>query len=179
MTQTKKLALCGVFAGLAVALLWVLSFVPSLEYALPALAGLLTLLVVAEAGPLWALGTYLTAAVLALLLLPEKTVALLYAALFGYYPAVKHLLERRLPAWVAFLIKTALFNLAVVGVYFLSVYLFGVALEDFGETFGKFAKAITLGLGNVTFWLYDKAILTSFSILWKRSWRKKLQRWMK
>jgi hypothetical protein len=176
--NTKKLALCGVFAGLALALMWMISFVPSMDYALPAMAGMLTLLLVTEAGSAWAIGVYFAVAVLALLLLPNKGVALLYAALFGYYPVVKLQLEHRLPAWIVWMLKFLLFNAAVILAYYLAVAVFGVELDDFGETFGKYAKAVTLAIGNVAFWTYDMMILSTFAGLWKKRWRKKLQRWL-
>ena len=63
---------------------------------------------------------YLTYAVtfsLALLLLPNKTVALVYGLFFGYYPILKNFLERLPFAW-SWLAKFATFNIAIFSCYF-------------------------------------------------------------
>ncbi|MDR0531912.1 MAG: hypothetical protein LBG83_07610 [Oscillospiraceae bacterium] len=174
-TKIKRLALCGVFAGLTLALMWIGSFVPSMEYALPAIAGLPALLLVLEAGRPWALAVYAAAAALCLLLLPEKSAALFYAAFFGYYPVLKSFLEEKLPPWLEWPLKFAVFNATAIFAYWLGTKLFGVALDDFGETFGKYAKGILLAMANLSFWLYDYMILSSFITLYRRRWRKKLR----
>jgi len=176
--KTKSLAMSGVFAGLAIALMWVLSFVPSMDYALPAAAGMLTLVLVIELGPLWALGKFLVAGIISVLLLPNKGVALVYVIFFGYYPALKYALEQKLPAWLAWILKYILFNIAVISAYYLATKVFGFDLSDFGPTFGKYAKAVMLGMGNVGFFLYDYIILGSFTLLYKKRWKKKLRRLM-
>jgi len=179
MSHTKKLALSGVFAGLVMALMWALSFLPSMDYALPAIAGMVSLLLVLEIGRVWAAAVYVAASVLCALLLPNKGVALFYAAFFGYYPILKSLLEERLPRWLSWACKFAVFNGAMVGGYVLATKLFGMDLEDFGETFGRFAKAIMLAIGNATFLVYDIMVLSAFTLLFNRRWRKKLRHLMK
>jgi len=178
MTKTKSLALSGVFAGLTLAVMWTGSFIPSMDYALPAMAGMLTLLLVMELNTVWALGVYAAAATLSLLLLPVKGVALFYAMFFGYYPALKTVLEGRLPTWLAWICKVAIFNAAVISAYTLATYVFNIDLEDFGETFGRWAKAVMLAVGNFSFWMYDYMVLSVFVGLYRRRWRKKLHKLM-
>jgi len=178
MTKIKSLALSGVFAGLSLALMWTGSFIPSMDYALPAMAGMLTLLLVLELNSLWALGVYAAAAALSLLLLPTKGVPLLYAMFFGYYPALKSTLERRLPAWLAWICKLAAFNAAVVSAYVLATKVFNIDLDDFGETFGRWAKIVMLAVGNFSFWMYDYMVLSVFAGLYRKRWRKKLHKLM-
>ena len=178
MTKIKSVALSGVFAGLALAVMWTGSFIPSMDYALPAMAGMLTLLLVLELNSVWALGVYATAAALSLLLLPVKGVALLYAIFFGYYPALKTLLEGKLPKWLAWICKFATFNAAVISAYWLATKVFNIDLDDFGETFGRYAKAIMLAVGNVAFFIYDYMVLSVFESLYRKRWRKKLHKLM-
>jgi len=178
MTKIKSVALSGVFAGLALAVLWTGSFIPSMDYALPAMAGMLTLLLVLELSPVWALGVYAAVAALSLLLLPVKGVPLLYAMFFGYYPALKALLEAKCPKWLAWVCKLAVFNAAVIAAYVLATKVFNIDLDDFGETFGRWAKAVLLAVGNVTFLVYDAMVLSVFETLYRRRWRKKLRRLM-
>ena len=178
MTKIKSLALSGVFAGLTLALMWTGSFLPSMDYALPALAGALTLVLVLELNAAWAVGVYAAATALSLLLLPVKGAALLYAMFFGYYPALKTLLEGKLPAWLSWICKFAVFNAAVISSYALATYVFNIDLEDFGETFGRYAKVIMLAVGNFTFWMYDYMVLSVFAGLYRRHWRKRLHKLM-
>jgi len=178
MTKSKSLALSGVFAGLSLALMWTGSFIPSMDYALPAMAGMLILLLVLELNRIWALGVYAAVAALSLLLLPVKGVALLYAMLFGYYPALKTLVEGKCPKWLAWICKFAAFNAAVVTAYWLATRVFNIDLDDFGETFGRYAKAIMLAVGNAAFWMYDYMVLSVFETLYRRRWRKKLRKLM-
>ncbi|MCL1951512.1 MAG: hypothetical protein FWF60_01660 [Oscillospiraceae bacterium] len=149
-----------------------------MDYALPAMAGMLTLLLVLELNTAWALGVYAAAAALSLLLLPVKGVPLLYAMFFGYYPALKSLLERKCPKWLAWLCKLAAFNAAVISAYWLATKVFNIDLDDFGETFGRYAKAVMLAMGNVTFFIYDCMVLSVFKSLYRRRWREKLHRLM-
>ena len=166
------------FAGLTLAVMWTGSFIPSMDYALPAMAGMLTLLLVLELKPVWALGVYAAAAALSLLLLPVKGAALLYAMFFGYFPVLKTLLERRLPKWLAWICKFAVFNAAVVSAYVLATKVFNIDLDDFGETFGRYAKAVMLAVGNVTFFVYDHMVLSVFGSLYRKRWRRKLHKLM-
>lgn len=178
MTQTKKLALSGVFAGLTLALMWTGSLIPSMDYALPAVAGMFSLLLVMELNNGWVLGMYAAAAILSLLLLPSKSAALLYAIFFGYYPVLKGFVEAKLPKWLAWICKFAVFNAAVISAYWLATQVFAIDLDDFGETFGRYAKIIVLAVANATFWVYDYMILSVFEMLYRRHWRKKLLRLM-
>ena len=179
MTRIKSLALSGVFAGLTLALMWTGSFLPYMDYALPATAGALTLLLVLELSGVWALGVYAAVAALALLLLPAKGVPLLYAMFFGYYPVLRHVLGSKCPKWLTWALKFLAFNAAMVTAYWLAVKVLNIELEDFGPTFGKYAKAIMLALGNVTFLLYDKMILAAFELIYERRWRKRLRHLMR
>ena len=176
--KTKNLAMCGVFAGLALALMFMISFIPSMDYALPAAAGALTLLLVLELNSVWALGVYAAAAALSLLLLPVKGVPLLYAMFFGFYPVLKSLLEGKCPKWLAWICKLAVFNGAVISAYVLATRVFNIDLDDFGETFGRYAKAVMLAVGNASFFIYDYMVLSVFESLYRRRWRKKLHKLM-
>jgi len=178
ITKIKSLALSGVFAGLTLALMWTGSFIPSMDYALPAMAGMLTLLLVMELNGVWALGVYATVSALSLLLLPVKGIALLYAMFFGFYPVLKSLLEAKLPKWLAWILKFTAFNAAIVSAYWLATKVFNIDLDDFGETFGRYAKIVMLTVGNFAFWMYDHMVLSVFVLLYRRRWRKKLHKLM-
>ena len=176
MTHTKKTALCGIFTGLSLALMWMGSFVPWMDYALPALAGMFVFALVIELGPLWPTGVYIATSILSALLLPNKNVALIYIMFFGCYPVLRLLLQRRLPKWLAWICKLALFNTAAVAAYYLAVFIFQIELSDFGPDFGRYAAIVMLAVANFAFLLYDAAILSSFELLYTKRWRQKLRR---
>ncbi|MDR2525076.1 MAG: hypothetical protein LBC83_02605 [Oscillospiraceae bacterium] len=180
MLHTKKLALSGIFAGLALALMWLISFFPSMDYALPALAGLLSVPLLLEFGTGWALGAYAVAGMLSFLLLPNKIVPLLYVAFLGYYPILKVALARRLPRWAEFLVLLLVFNASVTGCLFLGARLFGLPLEE--ELFSgmpaflaQYALPVLFGMGNLGFISYNYATRNMLRV-YEKKWRKKLQR---
>ena len=57
MKKTSKIALSAVFAALSVALMALVSIIPNLELALPAISGLFVAVIVIEVDKKWALGT--------------------------------------------------------------------------------------------------------------------------
>ncbi|MDR1464130.1 MAG: hypothetical protein LBJ11_02355 [Oscillospiraceae bacterium] len=174
MSQTKRLALCGVLAGLSVAVMWMIGLIPSMDFALPAVAGLLTLFAVIEVNRFWALGIYLVAGTLSFLLLPEKTIPLLYLLFFGYYPSLKSFLEQKLPRWLERILKMTSFNAAMAAFYFIASRLFSVSFEEFGD-FGRWSALVMLGAGNVAFALYDFCA-GSLVTIYLRRWQKKFRR---
>jgi len=178
MSHTKKTALCGVFTGLSLALMWTLSVIPWMDYVAPALAGMLVFVLVLHLNWRWAAAVYIASSVLAALLLPNKSIAVIYILVFGGYPLLRHALQI-LPKWLAWICKFAAFNVAMVAAYYFAVLLFGIDLAaDFGW-FGRFALLIVLGLGNLTFWLYDAFILSIFELLYRKRWQKRLRHLLK
>ena len=119
MKQSSKTALGGIVAALSVALLFMLSVIPFLTYALPAMAGALIILIVIELNKKWAVGVYFAVSLLALLLVPDKESALMYASFFCYYPIFKSVIESKLNKLLSDIRK----NGAVLRVDSLSYYL--------------------------------------------------------
>ncbi|MBR3094168.1 MAG: hypothetical protein IKH12_01090 [Clostridia bacterium] len=163
LSQASKTAI----GGMAVALSVVLLIPTALElfvYALPALAGILTLFCVIELGKSWAFGVYLATALLSLLLVPNKEAAVMYTAFFGYYAIVKALLEARdLPRVVEYLLKFLIFNASVVASYLVLIHVFGMPLGDMlgvddGVWWAKYAVPVMLVMGNAVFLVFDLAL---------------------
>ena len=104
--RTTVLALCGVLAALAVALLFLGGTLPFATIACPVLASLVLIPVYAENGAKWGFLWYVTTALLGVLLTPDKETAVLFV-FFGYYPMLKRFLERlpgRTLTWIAKLV---------------------------------------------------------------------------
>ena len=94
MNHTIRVAFCGVLAGLGLALMFLTALLPMATFALPALAGLLMIMIVIEMGARWAWPTFAVVAILSVFFVPDKQAALLYVIFFGYYPILKALIER-------------------------------------------------------------------------------------
>ncbi|MDR1734799.1 MAG: hypothetical protein LBR73_07975 [Oscillospiraceae bacterium] len=137
--------------------MYIVSFVPTMEFALPATAALAVLVIVIEFGKGWGLGTYAAMAALSLLLLPNKFVPLLFAGFFGQYPVTK-LMAEKLPRWAEISCKALVFNAGILAAYFAGRYLFGVGLDLLPDPLAKYTGWILLLVGNVTFWVYDIAL---------------------
>ena len=105
--QSRKAALCGMMAALTVVILCLGGMIPLATFACPILAMLCLIPAVCEYGPGTALILYGAASILALLLGPDKEIALLYAFL-GWYPALRPRLDS-IPKAVGWLVKCGLF----------------------------------------------------------------------
>ncbi len=155
MKQTGKVALCGLLAALSTVLM-LAAYFPYLTYAIPALAGILFIAAVIEAGVSWAFGAYVATAIL-VFFLAETEAKLMFICFFGFYPILKCLIERlriRLFEWVC---KFACFNACMLLIYGLFTVLLGVSISEF-EPWGIWGAVAFLAVGNVVFWIYDIAI---------------------
>lgn len=157
--SASSVAFGGIVSALAVLLMFFTGVFPFATYALPALAGLLLVVIVIDHGMKWAWCVYAAISALAILITPDREAAAMFVLFFGYYPILKSLLEQIRLRVVEYIVKFAIFNVAMVVAYLLIIYVLGIPdiLEEFGEL-GKYGVWIMLGLGNVVFILYDITI---------------------
>lgn len=163
MKQSFKIALGGLTAALSLACMFFSGIFPFAEYSLPALAGILLVVLVLELGFKTAMLTYAVVAVLSLMITPNKEAAILFAVFFGYYPIVKGKIEqiRRVPLqWV---IKLALFNTVIVAAYFVIEVVFGFHVLIESQSWLKFGYIPLLLIANAVFLLYDRALTNLIS----------------
>ena len=130
MNHTIRVAFCGVLAGLGLALMFLTALLPMATFALPALAGLLMIMIVIEMGARWAWPTFAVVAILSVFFVPDKQAALLYVIFFGYYPILKALIERLKNKIVQWVLKYAVFNAAIVSAYFIAIYLLSIPADS-------------------------------------------------
>lgn len=150
--SAKNMALCGVTAALAVVIMCLGGIIPVATYICPMLCALLLSLVVPIAGKRLGWVWYAVVSILALLLGPDKEAAGVFLFL-GYYPIIKPWLDQRK---LSFLWKLVLFNIAILILYGLLIWVFGLegVVEDF-KTAGMVLTIATLILGNVCLFLLD------------------------
>lgn len=165
--QTKRLALCAILAGLSLAVLYLGSLSGIFDLCAVVVGALCTAFVVLEIGGVYPWLTGAVTGVLAVLLLPDKFVALEYIVLGGLYPILKSFLERfgRVFSWI---LKLIYFNCALTICVLLAMFV--LHSQDFVSA----SWILIYGAGNVFFVVYDIA-LTSFISVYVLRLRKRLK----
>lgn len=152
MKRTRKVAFAGVFAALCIVFLFIGSLFQTLDLSAAAFASLVVLIAFIELGKGWAFGIYVTASVISLLMLPQKTAAAVFALFLGFYPVLKEFLNRIKPIWLSYFARIFCFNVFLTALIFAAQHL--LYLE---EEFLGFELAIYL-LSNITFLVFDLAL---------------------
>ena len=165
--QTKRLALCAILAGLSLAVLYVGAISGIFDLCAVVVGALCTVFVVLEIGGVYPWLTAAVTGVLAVLLLPDKFVALEYIVLGGLYPIIKSFFERfgKILSWV---LKLIYFNCALTVCVLLSMFV--LQSQDFVSA----SWIVIYAAGNVFFVIYDIA-LTSFISVYILRLRKRLK----
>lgn len=148
MTKTHKMVMSAVLSALSVAAIYLSSFTP-LDLTVIALTSLGVFFAVIELGGKYPLLIYAVTGILVLLLLPDKTTALIYVMVVGWYPMAKVVFERYHYV-VAWALKLSAFNTALLAAIVVTVYVLHIPDDD------TLAMKITvILLANVTFVMCD------------------------
>jgi len=156
MKNTMKLSLCAMVTALSTVTM-LLTFFPYATYALPGIAGVFMMVLVIEINRKWALGAYFAASFLSFFLSPDREAALMFFLFMGYYPIVKACLERLRSKALEYSLKLLIFNAAAILETWIAIVFLHVPIEPI-PFLGKYTVIILLVLGNITFFLYDKAL---------------------
>lgn len=151
MQKTKTLVLCAMTAALSILILLIGGWIGVGTYAAPMLAGLLILPLSHRAGVKWQLCVWIAASLLGRMLVNDREEVLIYACLFGWYPAARPALEK-LPGGVRMIVKLVIFNAVIIAAEAL------VMLVLVPEAEKAWMLILLLALGNITFLLYDRII---------------------
>ena len=145
-----KIAFPAILGALSLVLIYIGSAAPSGNWGIVAVAGLLPAAAVISVG--WKSGALCWAgtSLLALILVPSKLCALMYAVLFGLYPLVKSWIERIGKKMPEYLLKLVFFNAAFTVIY---VSMKAAVLGSLPSTLS--AVRILYPVGNVVFLMYD------------------------
>lgn len=165
--ETHELALAGMLAALATALLCLGGIVPLATYAAPVLASAALLPAREECRSSYAWGCWAVSAALGLLLSGDKEAALLYAFL-GWYPLLKPKLDALRPRALRAAAKLLICVAAVGSMYALA--LFVLKLDALAREFAATSAAllwVTVLLGIAVFFVYDIA-LERFQTIYQR-----------
>ena len=154
--SAKNMALGGMMAALALVVMCLGGMIPLATYVCPMFCAVLLMVVLKLTGKRVAWAWYGAVSILSMLLGPDKEAAAVFVFL-GYYPILKPWLDKRK---LAILWKLVLFNTAILAMYTVLIYVFGLAevAAEF-EELGTVMTAVTLALGNATLFMMD-ALLT-------------------
>ena len=156
--RSVRTAFCGMAAALSVALMLLGGVVPVATYGVPMICSLPLLFVLLEFDARAAWITYLSVALLSLMLGFDKEAAFFYLFV-GYYPIVKGKLDRIRPAWARLLAKIGLFTASIAAMYALMALLFTPAvLADFQEM-GAAMTALFAAVYVICMLLFDRLLL--------------------
>jgi hypothetical protein len=174
----RQMAYGGIGAALILVLMLFSSLLPFMEYAIPAACGLIIGYLEKDCGRKTSFCCYLASAILAVLFLPNKEPAMLYACFFGYYPIWRSFLMQRFwqKRWIQWIGKYTVFNGAMVLSYFLLIKLFGLTQlwEDLNMGM-QYGAILLLAAGNIAFWLYDLLLLRAEQMYQAKKMGLKLQ----
>ncbi len=165
---SRRVAFCGLLTALAVVLMAVSGAVGIGTFAGPVLAMVALLPVREEYGGRAALTSYAAAALLVLWLVPDRELALVYAAL-GWYPVLRPTLARVGSRLLRGVLKVLLCTVVLLFLYGVLLRLLGIPTGLGGTVF----NLVLLVMGDVIFLLTD-LVLLRLSRLWRTKLRKKL-----
>lgn len=174
MKTSIKVTLGGVIAALSLVFMLMTSVIPFGTYAFPMFAGILLILIVINLGYGYAAAVYFVTSVLSFLLVTDKEAALYYTIFLGYYPIVKSLIERIGSKAVQYIVKLALFNLCMIGAFYIGTYLLSVPKDSF-NVFGVYLPWLFLAGGNIFFIFYDICV-TRLVTLYYLKWHNRLNK---
>ena len=153
--QAKVIALGGVMAALAVVIMCLGGMIPLATFLCPVIVMLLERFVLINCGKRIAWAWYMAVAILSVLMGPDKEAAAVFVFL-GYYPMLKPRLDAMK---LGLIVKFFLFNIIVLVMYWILIRLLGMdqIAREYAEM-GIVTTAVTLVLGNATFFLLDKVL---------------------
>lgn len=150
--KTFSLVFGGVSCGACLIFLYLSSVMPN-HFTMLVVAGFFPMLVMMKSHFLAGVYCWAASSILAIVLLPQKSVALMFACCFGIYPLIKLKLEE-MKIKFALLLRFLYANTCLV--LYLSIFSV-VILEKLPEGF-KNQLWIAFLLGNIVFFIYDVAL---------------------
>ena len=170
--SARPLALCGVLTALAAALLALGGVIPGMVFCAPILAMGALLPVLEELGPKAAGTSYAAAAILALLLVPDRETAFVYL-FFGWYPILRPRIAALPSRLLRLAARLAVCNVTALLLYGLVLRLMGLTAELVESAW--YFNAALLAAGNVVFLLTDST-LARLTNIWHWKLKKHLYR---
>jgi hypothetical protein len=148
--RSAKVAYPAILGALSLLCLYIAGIIPSGTWGLVALAGVFPAGAVISVGMGAGFLCWGGVSVLAFLLLPDKFSVLLYAVLFGLYPMIKALIERKRLKGIAYAFKLVFFNAAFTLIF---VVMKAAVLDSLPAVLS--GTWVIYLIANVVFLIYD------------------------
>ena len=173
--KSRQIALCGVLSALAVVILLAGGLVPIATFCAPLIAMGVLLPVLPECGAAAAGVAWAAVSLLALLLVPDREMALVYVC-FGWYPILRPHLAAIRSKILRLAARLAVCDLTIALLYGVLIRLLGVseAASELAGASPLLTAALLLG-GNLVFFCMD-LVLARLTLLWQRTLRRRLFR---
>lgn len=154
--QSRRIALGGVLAAVAVVIMCLGGLIPIATYVSPMLCTITQFIVLRFCGRRISWSWFAVVAILSLLLGPDKEAAMVFLFV-GYYPLVKQKLDK---FQLSFLVKVLFFNASVFLCYGIIIYVLGMhEVMSANMELGIIGFVAILLLGNATFFILDKFLV--------------------
>ena len=161
MKKSYKIALGGLIMALSVIIMALTTVIPIASFAFPAIAGVILVILSLETSKKWALLVYLGVSLLSIFLSSDHTAVISYIVFFGYYPILKEVIECLRERALEWVIKYAVFNLAIIIGVSITFALFG--LDYLMLEYGQFGA-----IGIIAFYLGVNGVFAVFDIALSR-----------
>ena len=157
MKTSIKITICAIVSAMATVVM-LMTNLPIMLYAVPAIAGVLFIIPAIEFNSKWAVLCYSVTALLGLILPTEREATIVFIGFLGYYPILKMRIERIGNRVVEYLLKSLSFNAAIIATYYVIIRIVGINVLETGFMGVKTSIAILLLLGNIAFFAFDFAL---------------------
>ena len=151
--KTTALVFASLMAAMSVIVMAIGILIPTGKLGFMALGSLFITAAVVECGYKYALGAYAVSAILALIILPDKSLCMYYVLFFGYYPIVKSICEKMKNRKTGFIIKLCVFNAALTVMVLLLLEVLTVSFLT--KLHGAALYIAIYIVFNIAFILYD------------------------
>ena len=149
--QSRPMAVCSMTAALGVVVLLLGAVLELGMYVCPMVVGLCLIPIGRRFGVKYQLLLWIVISLLSFLLVPNPEENLVFAGLFGWYPVLQPRM-RKLPKLLRTFLKLLLFNVVVIALEVLVLYVL------VPEAIDSAMLVLLLLLGNVMFVMYDRVV---------------------
>ena len=177
MKQTKRISISALCIALGVVFLYLGSLLDVLDMSAAVLASVHVLYCVLERGYGYAGMVYLGVSVLSLLLLPNKSPAILFIGLFGYVPISKFFFEKKMKKW-AWFPKVIVFNLLFGAIVYFGAELMGFYTENIWGIPAFVFYIVYFVFANIVYILCD-ILFARLSLLYFYRFRDRIRKYLK
>ncbi len=147
--KAKEIAIGGLLVAMNLIVLIGTSLFPTMKLSLLFITALITVLMIVKSNVLMACMVYGITSIAGFLLIPEKSIWLLYLFFFGNYPIIKYELEKLRKPILEWLGKLLFLNMMLLALGYIGIKLMGLSIEI------PYAYWIVYGMAQPFFVFYD------------------------